>query len=488
MHEMEVVSAVQAALTDKVGQKRWDLWFGAGGSRLAWNGETLTILAANPFSLEFVRINFAGPLQQACGEVLGRPVALAFQLAHQADPPAPRNASTATAAKHSAAPRRDAATSADRPSADAANIVAQEPDAAAEKSAAGHVRAPRQFATFDSLVIGESNKVAVTAARMLLEQPGCFSSLFVYGPTGVGKTHLVESVWTAVRRRPGAPRVVYLSAEQFTTYFVEAARGSGLPNFRRKYRGAALLVLDDVQFFANKKQTLVEVLYTVDSLLRDGQQVIFAADRSPQDLAMLGGELVARFTAGAVCSIDLPEETMRRELLRQRARTLRMDVPEEVVTLVAERLGATARELNGALHRLLATSRALGEPITTTLAETALTDLLLHAAPPVRLADVERAVCEIFGIDAQTLQSDRRQSQVSHPRMLAMWLARKHTRSALSEIGDYFGGRTHATVISAQKKVNLWLANAHPVDLAGRPLPTPEIIRRLEQHLQKRLG
>ena len=169
----------------------------------------------------------------------------------------------------------------------------------------------RRFASLDTFVAGDGNRLAVTSAEMVVRQPGQHTPLLFYGPTSVGKTHLLEGIWTAARRSHQRLTVVYLSAEQFTSHFLEALRGSGLPSFRRKYRGVGLLMIDDLQFFVGKRATQVELLHTIDTFLREGRQLVFAADRSPAELAELGPELTTRLTSGLVCRIEPPDYATR---------------------------------------------------------------------------------------------------------------------------------------------------------------------------------
>ena len=177
-------------------------------------------------------------------------------------------------------------------------------------------RAARRFARLDNFVVGSCNRVAFTAAQMVAERPGPVSPLFLYGPAGCGKTHLLEGIWSAVRGSSQSRRVLYLTAEQFTSMFLEALRGSGLPSFRHKYRHVDLLLIDDVQFFLGKRATLVELQNTVDALLRERRQLVLAADRSPSELAKFGPVLTTRFSGGLVCGIEPPGHSTRLEILR----------------------------------------------------------------------------------------------------------------------------------------------------------------------------
>jgi len=475
---MEIVSALRAALAREVGRDRFELWFGAS-TRLEFNGQSLTIGVPNTFFLEWIRANFRRAIEVACVEALGHAPVLKFHVDPslpdpQAGPSLPAGnqavikypglASGGSAGE--AAPLKPAATS---------DPVAVNGPVAANR---------RKFASLSTFVSGRSDALALASAEAVARRPGEMTPLLIHGPTGVGKTHLLEGIWTAARKACRQLTAVYLSAEEFTTYFLEALRGSGLPSFRRKYRGVELLILDDLQFLAGKRATQVELLHTVDTLLRQGRQLVFAADRSPAELGELLPELTTRLEGGMVCRIEPPDYATRLGILAQMAARRRLDVPPEVQQFIASRLTNHARELSGALCRLQATSQALGRPITLPLAEEALAEMICQSSRVVRLPDIERAVCDVFGVEPASLHSDRKAKRVSYPRMLAMWLARKHTRAALSEIGEFFGRRSHSTVISAQKRVDGWMAAGEPLILAERTWDVDEAIRQVERKLQ----
>jgi chromosomal replication initiator protein len=475
--DMEIVSTVRSALADKVGQERFDLWFGAT-TRLNYDGRALSIGAPSEFFLEWIRTNFRRHIEMACSDALGHCPAIEFQLetatTRGTDEPMPAALVHETANGARPGPR----------------LAAIEPSAAAAQSSPAASAAPpaaefqkRRFAGLDTFVAGDGNRLAVTSAEMVVRRPGQNTPLLFYGPTSVGKTHLLEGIWTAVRRSHQRLTVVYLSAEQFTSHFLEALRGSGLPSFRRKYRGVGLLLIDDLQFFVGKRATQVELLHTIDTFLREGRQLVFAADRSPAELAELGPELTTRLSSGLVCHIEPPDYATRLGIVAQMARRMKLAVPVEVQQYVASRLTSHARELSGALCRLKATAQALGQPISPAMAEETLADLVRNSGRAVRLADIEKAVCDVFGLEPASLQSDAKAKRVSHPRMLAMWLARKHTRAALSEIGHYFGRRSHSTVISAQKRIDSWMASGSSLDLAEHRWRVDDAIRQVERRL-----
>jgi len=342
----------------------------------------------------------------------------------------------------------------------------------------------RPAAGLDGFVVGPSNRMAFAAVEIAAARPGEMSPLVIHGTSGVGKSHLLEGICGRFRDlHPGAT-TLFLSAEQFTTSFLQALHGSGLPGFRRGCRNAELLVIDDLQFFAGKRATLMEVQQTVDAVHRQGRQLVFASDRDLTALDGLGPELLTRLRGGMTARIEPPDYDVRRGIVAAVAAKRGLSLPDDVIHYVATHMTRHARELFGALNRLEATSHMLGLPITLGMAEDALTDLVRSSARSVRLADIERAVCAAFGIESGSLQSAKRARTVNHPRMLAMFLARRHTTSALTEIGSYFGRRSHSTVISAQKTVGEWVTQRSRIVLADTTWDVEEAIRRVEDVLR----
>jgi chromosomal replication initiator protein len=469
---MEIVSTLRAALAERVGSERFELWFGAS-TRLELKGRRLMVGVPNAFFLEWLRSNFRRVIEAACVETLGHCPSLEFCVDAslpdpQVGPTQPEG--TGAVVKYPGLASGTSLSEGAQPKPSSANSPVRWNG--------------RKFASLSSFVSGRSNGLALASAQAVARCPGEMTPLLIHGPTAVGKTHLLEGIWTAARKSCSQLTVIYLSAEQFTTYFLEALRGGGLPSFRRKYRGVGLLILDDLQFLAGKRATQVELLHTVDTLLRQGRQLVFAADRAPAELAELLPELTTRLEGGMVCRIEPPDYATRLGILAQMAARRQMDVPPEVQRFVASRLTNHARELAGALCRLQATSQVLGRPITLPLAEEALAEMIRQSVRVVRLPDIERAVCDVFGVEPASLHSPRKAKRVSHPRMLAMWLARKHTRAALSEIGEFFGRRSHSTVISAQKRVDGWMAAGEPLVLAERTWDVDEAIRQVERKLR----
>jgi chromosomal replication initiator protein len=472
--DTEIVSALRLALADKVGRERFGLWFGSD-TRFAVCDSRLTIGAPSRFLCDWIAANFRSQIEAACSAVMGHCPAIEFAIL---PPSAPADSMQAAPLRKRPAGSPSLAV---RPSL-ASSRDSTEPNGRSASTATDGAarRAPLRFDTF---VTGPSNRTARAAAEMILDQPGVFSPLVIHGPTSVGKTHLLQSVMAAARRLPAGDSAVYLTAEQFTTHFLEALRGSGLPSFRQKHRGVKLLVVDDLQFFVGKRSTLIELLYTVDTLQRRRQQLVFAADRPLSELGDLGADLVARLAAGSQCAIGRPDYVTRLGIVEQMARRFEMNVPRDVQEFIAARLTNHAREISGALCRLRADSEAVHRPINLRMAEEALAEMIRHSYRVVRLPDIQKAVCDAFGIEPESLRSSRKTKRGSQPRMLAMWLARKHTRAALSEIGEFFGRRSHSTVVSAQKRVDAWLAGNVELEVADRPLAIDQAIEKVERAL-----
>ena len=413
---MDIVSALLAALADKVGKERFGLWFGPR-TRIDWDGHVLTVGAPNQFFLDWIRSNFGTVLEDVGMAILGRRPTLEFrvevsgQSGGVADAVAGGPAKTPVSCQVSTQSGTDAMVSCNGKH-DAAR-TAEVGEAAhacrvARQAAPSPTPAfsPRKFASLASFVVGANNRLAMYSAEMVARNPGQITPLFLHGPTSVGKTHLLEGIWSSERKAGRGTTTVYLSAEQFTSQFLEALRGNGMPVFRRKYRGVHVLILDDLQFLAGKRATQVELMHTVDTLLHDGRQLVFAADRPPAELNDFMPELTTRLTGGMVCRIESPDYVTRLGIVAYLACRLGIELPADVQQFVATRLTGHARELSGAICRLQATSEATRQKISVPLAEEALGEMIQQNTRVVRLADIEKAVCKVFGLEPQTLQSD----------------------------------------------------------------------------------
>lgn len=457
MEDSQIAAALSARLAERIGAQRFELWFGSQ-TRLAISSGCLTVLAASTFVCDWLRRNFADDIRACWDAIVGHSGPIEFDVDESL-----------------------AAATQSEPVAEVARLqrMSGRVDVVANSAAAR----PSDV-TLAGFVVGASNEYAFRAAELTASGRQQASPVLFCGTTGVGKTHLLRAIQREYRRRHPHLTAVYLSAEQFTSSFIDACRGSGLPSFRHKCRGARLLLIDDVQFFAGKQRTIEELQHTVDTMLREGRQFVLASDRSLAELHPLGQELVSRLAGGLTCEIEAPEFTTRLEILRRLANEIGLTIGDEILSKIATQITAGARELRGALHKLHAMSLAEGEPVSRDMAERVLGDLARYSTRAVRLADVERVVCSVFGVEPAQLRSDRKGRSMSEPRNLAMWLARKYTRAAWSEIGQYFGRRSHSTVIAAHRRVERLISTQGQVGLDDRSCGVEEAIRKLEAALR----
>ena len=479
MEDAQIMAELRAQLQERIGAERFSLWFGRQ-TKFTWSGDRLTVFSATAFARDWLRRHFSRDVLACCQTLATRDVHVEFEIdACLAETPTTceerQTACVGEIAKPDKTGRRRRAEDDDRDS--RPHIPKQAP---ATSAAHGRPNYARPEPTLAALVVGKCNEYAFTAAQLVARRLQQASPVLVYGPTGVGKTHLLRAVRAEFRRGAPRSRAVYLTAEQFTTGFIEALRGSGLPSFRQKCRGADLFLLDDLQFFAGKRASLDELLHTLDTLHGEGRQLMLAADRGPGELHALGRELVSRLAGGLSCEMGPPDYATRRAIVRSLAKELQLQIDDDVASLVAAQIAATARELRGALHRLQAVSATLRQPIGRELAAQALAELAQQTTPIVRLSDVEQAVCNVFGVERDDLRSERKSRSIHEPRMLAMWLARKYTRAPWSEIGQFFGRRSHSTVIAAHRRVEKLIHTQAQIGVSNQSCGVEDAIRRVE--------
>jgi chromosomal replication initiator protein len=312
--------------------------------------------------------------------------------------------------------------------------------------------------TFEQFVIGDGNRFAHAAALAVAENPGtAYNPLFLCGPPGVGKTHLLHAIGRYVLAADPGARVVSTTAEAFANAFISALTTKTMAAFKERFRTTDLLLVDDVQFLMAKAKTEEEFFHTFNALRDVGAQVVLTSDRSPYDLAALEERLRDRFASGLVAPLGTPDRPTRLAVLRKRAALDRLDVPDEVVVVLADRVTTNLRALEAALVRTVAFASLTQRPLDARLAAEVLADLAPPEAPTIgggRLSveDVQHAVCAEFAISLAELLSPSRAADVTWPRQLAMYLAREHTSASLPAIGARFGGRGHTTVMHACKR------------------------------------
>ncbi len=308
--------------------------------------------------------------------------------------------------------------------------------------------------TFENFVVGPCNRFGHAAAMGAGEQPGKhYNPFFLHGRVGVGKTHLLQAVCFAILSRWREARILYLSCETFVNHFIAALENGDLAEFRNKYRQVDVLVVDDIHLLANKERTQEEFFHTFNTLYNAGKQIVLSSDSPPKDIPTLQERLVSRFKWGMVTEIEPPCYETRMAIVKRKSRDRNTNVPDDVAQLIAEHIDENVRELEGAVTRLIGYSSLTGREITLELAREGLADLLHVRRGAPSMDDIIQEVTQHFGVKLSELQSKKRTKSIAYPRQVAMYLARKVTRHSLEEIGGWFGGRDHSTVLYAVDRI-----------------------------------
>jgi chromosomal replication initiator protein len=500
--------ALAGAIARNIGEPRYKLWFDRH-TRFTWDDDLLTVGVPNRHFQEWLQKTFGAAVAAAAAEVFDRPMQVRFaidpqlfqaarreQAAAQQPPAVPEGAAQAAKGRKRGEGKAVPAApvgplpsyqTTDEPPARPPRPARPGPAEAAAPAVGGQAQAARRARRWHRLsdfIVGPCNRVAYASALSVVEAPGEGANpLVLFGPVGTGKTHLLEGIYAGVRRGRPDWRVTYITSEDFTNRFVQAMRLGKLGGFRKLFRACDVLLLDDLHFLASKKATQEEFLHTFDALLADGRQVVLTCDCHPRLADDFTPELTDRLLGGAVWGLAPPDADTRLAILRARALRDGPVLPDSVLVFLAGQLRGNVRELEGAVQSIRHFSRVTGRAIDVPLVREALADLLRHAVRVVALADVDRAVCGVLRLPAGTLQDKGRAWAISHPRMVAMHLARKHTASSYSEVGAHFGGRNHSTVVAAEKKVRQWLADDAELALGERRVRVRELVERVERDL-----
>jgi chromosomal replication initiator protein len=308
---------------------------------------------------------------------------------------------------------------------------------------------------FDNFVLGKSNELGFAAASQIAQKPGdAYNPLLLYGSTGLGKTHLLHAIGNMIREQRPATNVLYLDSERFVSDMIKALRHGAIDNFKKHYRSAGALLIDDIQFFAGKKSSQEEFFHTFNTLLDSKQQIVLTCDRYPKEVEGLEARLRSRFGWGLTVAIEPPDFETRVAILMNKAQEKGVQLEEPVAFLVAKRLRSHVRDLEGALNTLIANARFTGREITETFAREVLRDLLTVHDRLITIENIQKTVCEYYKLRMAELLSHRRPRSIARPRQMAMSLCKELTQHSLPEIGDAFGGRDHTTVLHACRKIN----------------------------------
>ncbi len=317
---------------------------------------------------------------------------------------------------------------------------------------------------FDNFVEGKSNQLARAAAMQVAENPGkSYNPLFLYGSTGLGKTHLIHAVGNGIVDKNPNAKIVYMHSERFVQDMVKALQNNAIEDFKRFYRSVDALLIDDIQFFANKERSQEEFFHTFNALLEGNQQIILTSDRYPKEIDGVEDRLKSRFGWGLTVVIEPPELETRVAILMRKANENRIDLPSEVAFFMAKRIRSNVRELEGALNRVIANANFTGRPITIDFVRDALRDLLALQDKLVTIENIIKTVADYYQIKVADILSKRRTRSVARPRQMAMALAKEITNHSLPEIGNAFSGRDHTTVLHAVRKIEELKGLSHDV-------------------------
>ena len=345
---------------------------------------------------------------------------------------------------------------------DGSAVVAPHPRGRAAPRRAGRYDDKGLFAgllnprnTFENFVVGSNNQLAHAAALAVAQAPAqAFNPLFIYGDTGLGKTHLMHAVGHSILRSNPDAKVAYLSTEKFTNEFIQALQENSLTRFRQRYRNVDVLLLDDVQFLSGKERIQEEFFHTFNDVFESGKQVVLTSDRPASEIAKLESRLVSRFQWGYVADIQSPDFETRVAILRTKAASLKFDVPPPVINFIAQHISKNIRRLEGALIKVASYSALTGRTLDLPTVEMLLQDVLMEQAQNLLTLEViQKRVADHYQIRHSDMTSKRRPANIAMPRQIAMYLARHLTKHSLQEIGEAFGGRDHGTVIHACKTI-----------------------------------
>jgi chromosomal replication initiator protein len=420
---------VAAGIRPHVSSDAFQRWFAAIELAHA-DDKQLIFQVPNTIYQLWIESNYLQLLQAAAMQVLGGEREIKFCVAEQPAGPI-------SAPEHRAEPETKVAKAADK-----------DPEPATV-----HGMNPRN--TFDTFVVGSNNQFAHAAALAVAQSPSkTYNPLFIYGGVGLGKTHLMQAIGQQVADRKKNFKVMYLSSEKFTNEFIDAIQHNTLVKFRKRYRQADVLLIDDIHFLAGKERSQEEFFHTFNTLFDGRKQIVLSSDRPASEIANLEQRLVSRFEWGLTAELQPPDIETRLAILRKKAQSLQVQLAPDVFEFLAQRVRTNVRRLEGALMRVASFASLSGREVTREVVEQLLRDILQEEAKKMITIDqIQRKVAEHFDVRLADMTSKRRPANIAFPRQVAMYLARRHTKSSLNEIGDAFGGRDHGTVLYACKTV-----------------------------------
>ena len=419
-------------LAQELPEQQFNTWIKPLIAQVEEDFSKVTIYIANRFKLDWVRAQYSGRIAQMLEKMYGQPVQIELAIT-------PRET---IVRKVVISPIVEM-------------VSAEESVAAGEPTPSGLPKNRLNSSlTFENLVEGTANRMARAAAMHVATIPGhLYNPLFIYGGVGLGKTHLMHAVGNRLLADKPGSKVLYIHAEQFVSDVVKAYQRKTFDEFKERYHSLDLLLIDDVQFFANKDRTQEEFFNAFEALLAKKSHIVMTSDTYPKGLTDIHERLVSRFDSGLTVAIEPPELEMRVAILINKARVEGTEMPEEVAFFVAKNVRSNVRELEGALRKILAYSRFNQKEISIQLAREALRDLLSIQNRQISVENIQKTVADYYKIKVADMYSKKRPASIARPRQIAMYLAKEMTKKSLPEIGELFGGRDHTTVLHAVRKI-----------------------------------
>ena len=419
-------------LAQELPEQQFNTWIKPLSAIVQDDLSKVTILVANRFKLDWVRAQYSGRIAATLEKTFGQPVLVELVLAPRE--PAVRSFSTSKVVERGAS--------------------GEPAELGEERPLGGTKNRLNTGLTFENLIEGTANRMARAAAMHVSGTPGhLYNPLFIYGGVGLGKTHLMHAVGNKLLQDKPASKILYIHAEQFVSDVVKAYQRKTFDEFKDRYHSLDLLLIDDVQFFANKERTQEEFFNAFEALLAKKSHIVMTSDTYPKGLTDIHERLVSRFDSGLTVAIEPPELEMRVAILINKARAESTEMPEEVAFFVAKNVRSNVRELEGALRKILAYSRFNLKEISIQLAREALRDLLSIQNRQISVENIQKTVADYYKIKVADMYSKKRPASIARPRQIAMYLAKELTQKSLPEIGELFGGRDHTTVLHAVRKI-----------------------------------
>ena len=419
-------------IAQELPEQQFNTWIKPLTAQVSDDLSRVTIFVANRFKLDWVRAQYSARISALLEKISGQPVTVELALAPR------ENVIPGHSVRRTLEPI----------------LVEDPPEPGEERNPGGPKNRLNTGLTFETLIEGTANRMARAAAMHVATMPGhLYNPLFVYGGVGLGKTHLMHAVGNRLLLDRPQAKVLYIHAEQFVSDVVKAYQRKTFDEFKDRYHSLDLLLIDDVQFFANKERTQEEFFNAFEALLAKKSHIVMTSDTYPKGLTDIHERLVSRFDSGLTVAIEPPELEMRVAILINKARVEGTEMPEEVAFFVAKNVRSNVRELEGALRKILAYSRFNQKEISILLAREALRDLLSIQNRQISVENIQKTVADYYKIKVADMYSKKRPASIARPRQIAMYLAKELTQKSLPEIGELFGGRDHTTVLHAVRKI-----------------------------------